>query len=387
MTSFTPGNQVKLLHSGAEYFPALVSALDGARLEVFLETYLFADDDAGRQVAAALARAARRGAAVHVLMDGFGCRAVAEPLLAEMYAAGVHVLHFRPETRLFDLSRSRLRRLHRKLVVIDGETAFVGGINVIDDMNTPGHTPPRYDYAFQVRGPLLAEIHAAARRLWALISWSNRVQPPRPLPAGTPVTAPAGGVRAAFVVRDNLRHRRAIEEAYLEAIDNARTEIVIANAYFLPGWNFRHALLDAAGRGVRVVLLLQAQVEYRLLHYASRALYGQLLDGGVEIWEYHKSFMHAKVAVIDRRWATVGSSNIDPFSLLLSREANVVVNDTGLAAELRQDLFQHMAEGGRKVCPAGWQRRHPVARLRVWLSYGLVRFLMGMVGYGREARR
>jgi cardiolipin synthase len=125
-----------------------------------------------------------------------------------------------------------------------------------------------------------------------------------------------GGMRAAFLVRDNIRHRRDIEDAYLQAIEQAQFEIILANAYFFPGLNFRHALVDAAGRGVRVVLLLQGKMDHRLLHYASHALYGSFLDAGIEIYEYHKSIMHAKVAVIDEHWATVGSSNLDPFSLL-----------------------------------------------------------------------
>ena len=148
-----------------------------------------------------------------------------------------------------------------------------------------------------------------------------------------PVSTFAGGqMSAAFLVRDNFRHRRDIETAYMRAIEQAKSEIILAHAYFLPGLDFRHALINAAGRGVRVVLLLQGRVEYFLQHYASRALYGNFLDAGIEIYEYRKSFLHAKVAVIDGHWATVGSSNIDPFSLLLSREANVVVDDEEFGA-------------------------------------------------------
>ena len=145
------------------------------------------------------------------------------------------------------------------------------------------------------------------------------------------------------MIRDNLRNRREIEQAYLTAIHNARSEILIANAYFLPGVRFRRALVAAAQRGVQVTLLLQGRVEYVLLHYASRALYGQLLQAGVEIQEHHKSFLHAKVAVIDRRWATVGSSNIDPFSLLMSREANIVVRNVPFAEELRREVRRIIA--------------------------------------------
>ena len=174
------------------------------------------------------------------------------------------------------------------------------------------------------------------------------------------------------MIRDNLRHRRDIERAYLAAIRTARQEILIANSYFFPGIRFRRALIAAAQRGVKVTLLLQARVEYALLHYASRALYGQLLAAGIEIQEYHLSFLHAKVAVVDDRWATVGSSNIDPYSLLMAREANVVVRDPYFADQLRLELgADHPAR--RRAGPAArWRRRPRMYKLLNWLAYGVV---------------
>jgi cardiolipin synthase len=188
-------------------------------------------------------------------------------------------------------------------------------------------------------------------------------------------------MRAVFVVRDNVLHRRDIEEAYLAAIANAKTEIVIANSYFLPGIRFRRALIEAQQRGVRVILLLQAHVEYLLLDYATHALYSAFLQHGIEIYEYHKSFMHSKVAVIDRHWSTVGSSNIDPFSLLLAREANVIVMDRLFGAELRADLERTITNGAHKIRPERWEREQIIKRIFYWLVYGLVRFTLGLLGY------
>jgi cardiolipin synthase len=299
---------------------------------------------------------------------------------ALLEAAGVVVLIFGPKTSPLTLRRKRLRRLHRKLVVVDAGVAFVGGINIIDDMHTPRHTPPRYDYAVRIEGPLVAGVLEQCERLWRRVAWASLR---RSAQRHRPVDAAAGGTqRAALVVRDNLRHRADIEDAYLEAICAAHKEIVIANAYFLPGARFRHALRAAAARGVRVVLLLQGRVEYALLHYASRALYGSLLDAGVEIYEYHKSFLHAKVAVIDRRWATVGSSNIDPFSLMLAREANVVVEDLHFSQQLRDSLLDHMKSGARVVAKRMWHRQPWWRRALIWAAYGCTRLLMGVAGYG-----
>ena len=187
------------------------------------------------------------------------------------------------------------------------------------------------------------------------------------------------------MIRDNLRYRRDIERAYLAAIRTAKREIVIANAYFFPGVRFRRALIAAANRGVTVTLLLQGRVEYRLLHYASRALYGQLLDAGVGIAEYHRSFLHAKVAVVDDHWATVGSSNIDPYSLLMAREANVFVRDAEFADQLRLELLSMIddRDAPRRARALGQPQSRSRRRV-TWIAYGIVRVAMGFLGYGGE---
>ena len=379
---FTPGNRLTLLNSGAEYFPALITAIDEARREVHLESYIFEDDSTGKAVAGALMAAAQRGVTVRILVDGFGAPAFADTLMPALTNAGAMVLIYRPDIARFRLRRHRLRRLHRKLVVIDGKIAFVGGINVIDDLNTPHQTPPRYDYAVRLEGPLLASIQSAMHRLWEIVVWASFKRRYRIAKSTLPKPAPCGTQAAAFLIRDNIRHRRDIEEAYLAAIAGARENIIIANAYFLPGRRFRRALSDATQRGVQVTILLQGRVEYRLLHYATQALYGKLLNAGIRIFEYRQSFLHAKVAVIDEQWATVGSSNIDPFSLLLAKEANLVVLDQTFAAELRQSLGEAMHKGAQELPRESWNQLPWHARLLRWASYNLVRIAIGISGYG-----
>ncbi len=389
---YVPGNRLTLLTNGEQYFPVLTQEIDAASEEVFLETYIFADDQTGSLIADALARAAARGVRVSLLLDGFGARDFAPRFRQMLSAAGAEVLVFRPRIDPWSLRRGRLRRMHRKLASIDARIAFVSGINVIDDYDTPGHTPPRYDYAVRIEGPLVEEVRAAAARLWAQVSWATfgrrwrglaalarRARQPAP---DAPDPQP-GGKRAALVVRDSLRHRSDIEEAYLALIADAREEIVLASAYFFPGRRIRQALMHAVGRGVRVLLLLQGRVEYVLLHYASRALYGSLLEGGIEIHEYHRSFLHAKVAVFDRRTASVGSSNIDPFSLLLAREANVFVDDAQFALELRESLEEAIRRGARSVPPQQWKRQPFLLRVRIWIAYGVARLLISLAGHDR----
>lgn len=383
------GNRLTLLRNGAQYFPALIDALDAARVEVFLETYLFADDGAGSLVAGALARAAARGARVHLLLDGFGAHDFPSRLRDMLARAGAQVLMFRPELSRWRLRRNRLRRMHRKLACIDAVVGFVGGINVIDDYDSSHQLPPRLDYAVRIEGPLAGELRTQAARLWSRVAWAafgTRLRGLDALMGSSRAPAPAQaagsdtGQRAALRVRDNLKHRNDIEDAYLELIAAAREEILIANAYFFPGRKFRQALAAAAARGVRVALLLQGRVEYFLLYYASRALFDSLLDAGIEIHEYRRSFLHAKVAVFDKRRASVGSSNIDPFSLLLAREANVFIDDRGFASELRASLVEAMRSGAQEVPPQRWKHQPLWLRVRIRIGYAFARVLLSVSG-------
>ncbi len=382
MIHFREGNHITLLRNGAEYFPALEAAIDNAKQEIYLQTYIFEPDSTGMRISSAFKRAAARGVEVCLLLDGFGCQDIPPAFVQDMRQAGVEVLIYRPKISPWTFKRKRLRRLHSKLVVIDGRIGFVGGINIIDDLNTPDHLPPRVDYAVSVEGPLLVAMRANARRLWRSVAWASlRHMDAAKLPASH---AKPGNMRAAFVVRDNLWHRRDIEKAYLAAIENAQSEIVIANSYFLPGIRFRRALVAARKRGVRVILLLQGRVEYLLVDYAAHALYDQFLRAGIEIYEYRTSFMHSKAAVIDRHWVTVGSSNIDPFSLLLAREANIVAENASFAFELRTDIQKTIDTGANLVSAEDWERVSVLRRLLNKLAYALMRLTLGVAGYPNE---
>jgi cardiolipin synthase A/B len=403
---YIAGNRIELLNSGAQYFPALIAAIDSAHNEALLETYIFADDATGRAVAGALIRAVQRGVVVRLVIDGFGSKDHIGALEKIMRDGGVNVAVFRPERNRFSFRKSRLRRMHRKLVIVDERIAFVGGINIIDDLNMPPTVPgekpygPRLDFAVRVEGALTSSILLSMRVLWRRLHARKRDrlrEAVTRIGVRTPTTAqhvlPAHAVnneisatdttslRAAFVYRDNLLFRRDIEEEYLAAINNAQREIVIANAYFFPGREFSRALNAAEARGVRVKLLLQGRKEYFLQHYASRALYASLLNANVEIFEYHDSFLHAKVAVIDDDWATVGSSNIDPFSLLLAREANVFVRDTYFSASLRGELDVAFTTA-QIVHRAAWSKRPWLDKLITGFAYQMARGLMRVLGYG-----
>jgi len=396
--SFEDGNRVDLLCGGAEFFPSLIAAIDAAEKEVYLETYIYHDDDTGRRITEVLCAAARRGIAVHVSVDGFGSSNLATSIRDAFDQAGVRFVVFRPEnyswrSGLKWFSRKRLRRLHRKLAMIDRKVAFCGGINVLDDLVDPNHGPleaPRFDFAARVEGPIVGRISAFMLNQWLRLDWEHIAKKRQGLQEAIDTWFSRGdwararvddaNVRVSFVPRDNLRNRRRIEYAYLAAIRLAKNDILLCNAYYFPGRRFRRTLIAAAKRGVRVRLLLQGRPEYPVQHFASQVLYDELLAAGIEIHEYSRSFLHAKVGVVDDAWATVGSSNIDPFSLLLAREANLVVRDHDFACELRARIEDAIAHDAVTIRAEHHARTGLFARAVNALSYAALRLAVSLSG-------
>ncbi len=380
---FVDGNRIDLLNSGREYFPALLAALQAARVEIFLEAYIFAQDATANAVVERLCAAARRGVRVHLLVDGFGSRDMPTDYRLRLTDSGARVFEFRRPV-LWRPVRG-MRRMHRKLVVIDGACAFVGGINIIDDWNAPNEVPPRFDYAVKVQGPLVAEIHAAARHMWTVSAIAG-MRARKLARAHIAAAPPSGTVSAALAIRDNVLHRTEIEDAYLGAIRSARSSVLLAAGYFLPSRRFVRELQAAALRGVAVTIVTQGPSDHPILKAATQSLYRRLIKAGIGIVEYHKSFLHAKVAVVDGSWATVGSSNIDPFSLLLSREANVVVMDQSFAAQLRDSLDQAIEAGGTRILEEDLTRAAWHVRLAQWLAYKMARLTVDLVTPGGGRR-
>ena len=386
----TGPHNMRLLTGGVDLFAAMVEAMDAAHHEVLLETYIFDFAGAGADVAHALMRAATRGVQVRVVVDGVGTGQLPAAWASQFAQVGVQVRVFEPAVGLGFWLPSRWRRLHRKLCVVDSTVAFCGGINILDDyldLHVQGLLKaPRLDYAVSLQGPLVKTTYDTMTQLWSRI---EAVRELRTQDLGGAMGALRGASQslhlpalgeAQLVLRDNVRHRARIERTYRKAIGAARHDIIVASAYFFPGLRLRRALEMAARRGVRVRLLLQGQYEYFLPYRAARQLYGQLMAAGVEIYEYHASFLHAKVAVVDGKWMTVGSSNLDPFSLLLAREANVVAHNPALAQTLQDSLGDAIEHGSARVDPLAYLSRGTWVRLVDALASAVLRFGVFMTG-------
>lgn len=332
------GNQIQLLENGEEYFPRLFQSIDEARSEIMLETFILFEDSVGMALHKHLLNAAQRNVNVMITVDGYGTHELSEAYIARLTDAGVKFRIFDPRPKLLGLRTNLFRRLHRKLVVIDGRRAFVGGINLSEDHLESFGRCAKQDYMAEISGPLVFYIHEFMSSAFASYGQpAVRFRRRRKFLYQGNSTQDA---EAVFVFRDNEQHRTSIEEHYVAAMRRARRRLVIANAYFFPGYRFFRELCNAARRGGAVDLILQGRSDMRLAKAAAKLLYDHLLQAGVRLYECSERPMHAKVALVDDEWMTIGSSNLDPLSLSFNLESNIVVKDRELNRQMSEKLAQ-----------------------------------------------
>ena len=361
------GNQIELLENGEAYFPRVFDALRVAQREILLETFILFEDKVGHALQRILIEAAQRGVNVVVSLDGFGCGELSPSFLGELAQAGVTVQMFDPASKTLGVRTNWFRRLHRKIVVVDATVAFIGGINFSADHLGDFGPEAKQDYAVQVTGPAVADLHHFAlaqsgRQVRTRRGWRRRQQRP-PLWS----TDNADGL-VRLIYRDNVQHRDDIEEAYIHALSKAQKRVVIANAYFFPGYRLLREIRNAARRGVHVQLIMQGQPDVLLAKLAARMLYDYLLKDGVVIHEYCQRPLHGKVALVDDEWSTVGSSNLDPLSLSLNLDANVLIRDRAF----NQQLYERLDILANTHCQTMPENRKP----RLWLWRLTVGFLV-----------
>jgi cardiolipin synthase len=336
------GNRIRLLENGEEYFPAVFGAIENAKKEVVIETFILWEDKVGLELKRVLLAAARRGVQVDLMTDGFGSPDLSPEFVKELTDAGVRFRVFDVGSGIFGRRLKMLRRMHRKIAVIDGNLAFVGGINYSADQLADFGPEAKQDYAIEIQGPIVSDILSFSNA--AIVdadgvgrSWFRRRRPAAP---PSPQQPKCGNAQCLFVTRDNHEHANDIERHYLAAIRTARQRIVIANAYFFPGYRLLREMRRAARRGVDVRLIVQGEPDMAIVKIGAEMLYDSLLRAGVKIFEYCERPLHGKVALVDDEWATAGSSNLDPLSLALNLEANVIIRDS----EFNHLLYQHLQD-------------------------------------------
>ena len=370
------GNAFELLENGEEFFPRVFSAIEAAKHEVWLETFILFDDKIGKQLHATLLGAARRGVSVHALVDGFGSPDLPESYVSELVQAGVEFRTFDPGQRILGQRLNILRRMHRKIVVVDGALGFIGGINYSADHLADFGPEAKQDYSVQVRGPIVAQMHFFVKNA---AFTDRRERAPQASPDDVP--AAAGDAGAIFVTRDNHRHRTDIERHYRVALRSAHKRVVIANAYFFPGFRFIREMRRAAKRGVDVRLILQGQPDMAIVKTAAELLYDHLVRGGVRIFEYCDRPLHGKVALVDDEWSTVGSSNLDPLSLALNLEANVIIRDRAFNQHLHERLTDLIDTSCRSIEISEKSRWDGLRLVRSYFVFHLMRWFPTWAGW------
>lgn len=367
------GNSVELLINGEAFYPRVFEAMGQARNEILLETFIIHEDKVGHQLQRALIEAAQRGVRVEVVADGYGTADLSAEFIAAMTEAGVRFHLFDPQPRLAGLRTNLFRRLHRKIVVIDGERAFIGGINYSADHLGDYGPMAKQDYAVEVTGPVVAQVHAVSRRLMSPV-----LEPPSEV---RPVTDPTGDITAVMVERDNGQRSTAIETYYLEALRGARKRIVVANAYFFPGYRLLRELRNAARRGVEVTLIMQGEPDMWWVRTLARLLYNYLLRDGVRIHEYCRRPLHGKVALVDDEWSTVGSSNLDPLSLSFNLEANLFIRSRAFNQQLHDHLQSLASEQCKTVTLERMIRGYWWRAPLIFLSFHVIRHFPRIAGW------
>ncbi len=353
-------HSVRLLDGGAEAYPRMLAAIGSARQAVHLEVYQYDLDATGDRFADALAAAARRGVRVRVVVDGVGSAFDGRSLAAQLRSAGADASIYHP---LSALLLGRFRRDHRKLLLVDGEVAFLGGINIGDAY--VGAEAPWADLAAEVRGPVCAWLADRLRR--------RRGSPP-PGPVRVWVSGRGGGRR--------LRRR------YLKAIGAARRSVLIAHGYFLPDRRLVRSITAAARRGVEVTLLLAGRSDIRFARAATRRLHARLLRAGVHIHEWDRSVLHAKVAAMDGERLLLGSFNLDPLSLA-NLESLLEVHDPEVAREGAAWIERHLATarpvGAPEAAGPGRWRRAALDALGA-VAFRVARLTARVLASGRRRR-
>jgi cardiolipin synthase A/B len=367
-----PGHRIRVLIDGSEAFPAMLQAIARARRYVHLETYILRADQTGHTFAEALAERAQAGMQVRLLYDGFGAFPLSAAFVADMRRAGVETLEYRPVRGRRWTWKRWLRRDHRKILVVDGEYGFVGGINIADDYapRAMGGKGWRDTHAV-IQGPLVSDLEEMFHTNWHFAGGAP--YPMFPREASESVAVP--GSELAMAVGTDLVGRRGIIRRHLvHAIRRARHYIYIANAYFVPDRALRRALRLAARRGVDVRLLLPGESDVKSVQWAGERSYTGLLRDSVRIHVWYGSHMHAKTVAIDDAWASIGSYNLDYVSLFWNMEVVVEIVGEITAVELREQFVRD-----QESCVAldyeTWRHRSWWRRLRSWFFYRFRRFL------------
>ena len=363
---FLHHNKVKLVRSGTSYFNLLLEMIDGAKESIHIQTYIFGDDQTGRTVADALIRAAGRGVEVYVMVDAYGSQALSGSFIKRITDAGIYFRRFQP---LFKSKRFYMgRRLHHKIVVVDSSRATVAGLNIADRYNDTPEEKAWLDFALYAEGEVAQELEnicvrrIKVRRRNHQTRRNGHHQPPDVCP---------------IRIRENdwASRKRDIYQTYLEMFRNAKSHLTIMSAYFLPGRAFRKSIEGAAQRGVKIRVILTGYADIPLIKYAERYIYRWLFKNNIDVYEYNKTVLHAKLATADSRILTVGSFNVNNLSAYGSIECNLDVSDEKFVGSVEDQLDEIIEKDCTHITEEDLRKRNVFAKIAHKVAYEVFRFM------------
>lgn len=370
---YTRHNRVQLVRGGADYFNRAEVLIDSATHSVHFQTYIFDHDQTGRRVADALIRAAQRSVRVYLMLDGFASADLDPVLIHRMQESGIHFRWFQPvlKGKRFYVGR----RMHHKVLVVDGLYSLVGGVNVSDRYNDLPGQPAWLDWAIAITGEASMELFSRCVEMWSRVIWHKiglQGQFDWRL-----ILKPDQETYARIRINDWVRNKNQISRSYLEMFHRAEHQITIMSSYFLPGHILRRNITGAARRGVRIRVILTSRSDVGLSKPAERFLYPWLLRRNIQIYEYKRSVLHGKMATYDRRWATIGSYNVNNISAYASVELNVDVHNDAFASSVEAALDRIIDQDCELITSSRYERRTSVfTRLRNYFSFEAYRLIL-----------
>ncbi len=380
---YTDNNRATLIESGGAYFALLTKLINNAVDTIYIQVYVFDDDHTGTLIADSLADAAARGVKVFFLVDGYGANTMRSAFLKKLAGSGVHFRWFRPvfSSRRFYFGR----RLHNKVVVVDSIYALVGGRNISDTYNDlPGRTA-WLDMSIYIEGETAYELEKVCVSMWNTFfstTLSTVLTPEgivydrrRKLAIDTPC-------RISVRRNDWLKLKVEILRSYHTMFDHAANDIIVLGSYFLPGLNIRRQMEKSAARGVKIKVVVTGVSDVWLSKYAERYLYKWMLRNGIEVYEYTRNVLHAKLAVRDAEWMTIGSFNVNNISAHVSVELNVDVHDAGFVSSVHHDLEEMITRDCVRITEADHPDYFSVwNKIKARIAYEAVRLLLYLVTF------
>jgi len=365
-------NKVRLIHGGRQYFELLKKMISEANETIHLQTYIFEADETGKEVANALIRAAQRKVKVYLLVDGYASQALSQSFIDRLKSGGVNFRFFQPifKSKSFYFGR----RLHHKMLVIDDRCAVVGGINVSTKYNDSNDEPAWLDFAIYVEGPVAKDLYALGDKMWSFPRTMHSI----PFQSRQTQFELDGGDRAFVRMcrNDWVRGKKQITLSYINMLKKAKHEVIILSSYFLPGHEFRHHLIRASRRGVKIKIIMAGRSDVKMAKHAERFIYQDLLDNNIEIYEYQKTILHGKVTVCDNKWVMIGSYNVNNISAYASIELNLEVYAPNFAKCVNR-MLEEIAHNDCIQITREWMEKKETffAWIIQWVCYKTIRLV------------